>query len=159
MLERRYELLQELRRWPFRYLWLIIIIIIIFILWIYFLYCDVLCTTNCFSRYRHWSILHRHDTTQCRVYLNSSVKTRRLTMFSDLLLEAFKIAARKALMLWHVMTKRQVASTSCCHVRCERSLKDVWHLLLQENPKMNNLRDYYERALEVFGTSDEGKLS
>ncbi|XP_075899336.1 U3 small nucleolar RNA-associated protein 6 homolog [Nelusetta ayraudi] len=25
----------------------------------------------------------------------------------------------------------------------------------QENPKTNNLRDYYERALEVFGTSDE----
>lgn len=24
---------------------------------------------------------------------------------------------------------------------------------------MNNLRDYYERALEVFGTSDEGELS
>lgn len=24
---------------------------------------------------------------------------------------------------------------------------------------MNNLRDYYERALEVFGTSDEGELA
>ncbi|XP_037530332.1 U3 small nucleolar RNA-associated protein 6 homolog [Nematolebias whitei] len=25
----------------------------------------------------------------------------------------------------------------------------------QENPKMNNLRNFYERALQEFGTSDE----
>uniref|UniRef100_A0A8D0AKA6 UTP6 small subunit processome component n=1 Tax=Sander lucioperca TaxID=283035 RepID=A0A8D0AKA6_SANLU len=29
----------------------------------------------------------------------------------------------------------------------------------QETPKMNNLRDYYERALQEFGTSDDGEQS
>lgn len=28
---------------------------------------------------------------------------------------------------------------------------------LKETPKMSNLRDYYERALQEFGTADEGE--
>lgn len=31
-------------------------------------------------------------------------------------------------------------------------------LFIQETPKMNSLRDYYERALQEFGTTDDGEL-
>lgn len=31
-------------------------------------------------------------------------------------------------------------------------------LLFQEIPKMSNLRDCYERALQEFGTSDDGEF-
>lgn len=31
-------------------------------------------------------------------------------------------------------------------------------LFFQENPKMNYLRDYYERVLQEFGTSNEGEF-
>lgn len=40
------------------------------------------------------------------------------------------------------------------------NLRDrLWTFLcvFQETPKMNYLRDYYERALQEFGTSDDGK--
>lgn len=30
--------------------------------------------------------------------------------------------------------------------------------LFQDSPKMNNLRGYYERALQEFGTYDDGKV-
>lgn len=30
---------------------------------------------------------------------------------------------------------------------------------VQDTPKINKLRDYYERALQEFGTSDDGEKS
>lgn len=64
------------------------------------------------------------------------------------------------------MEKKQVCISSAvlCFVllytvpACDNScLYGVF--LFQETPKMNNLRDYYERALQEFGTSDDGNHS
>ena len=37
-----------------------------------------------------------------------------------------------------------------------RWMKQIW-LLLQDPCKMANLREYYERALREFGSTDSGK--
>lgn len=45
-------------------------------------------------------------------------------------------------------------------VVCSFTAEMRWStLFFQETPKMNYLREYYERALQEFGTSDDGKWS